>query len=45
MKKLGKVKILAIVSLSAVALAASIVVAQSVKTDRNNGQGPRHGPV
>ena len=40
MKKL-KV-ILAIASLSAVALAASIAVAQSVKTDRANQQGRRH---
>jgi len=39
MKKLGKVKMLAIASLSAVALIASIAVAQSVKTDR--GSGPR----
>ncbi len=43
MKKLGKFKvILAIASLSAVALAASIAVAQSVKTDRSNQQGRRH---
>jgi len=42
MKKLGKVKLVAIASLSAVVLVASIAVAQSVKTDRNNGQGPRH---
>lgn len=43
MKKLGKLKvILAIASLSAVALAASIAVAQSVKTDQANGQGRRH---
>ena len=41
MKKLGKVKILAIASLSAVVLVASIAVAQSVKTDRGSGQGPR----
>jgi Spy/CpxP family protein refolding chaperone len=40
MKKL-KV-ILAIASLSAVALAASIAVAQSVKTDQANQQGRRH---
>ena len=40
MKKLGKVKMLAIASLSAVALIASIAVAQSVRTDR--GSGPRH---
>jgi Spy/CpxP family protein refolding chaperone len=36
MKKIGKVKLLAIASLSAVVLAASIAVAQSVKTE---GQG------
>jgi periplasmic protein CpxP/Spy len=43
MKKLGKFKvILAIASLSAVALAASIAVAQSVKTDQANPQGRRH---
>lgn len=41
MKKLGKVKLLAIASLSAVVLVASIAVAQSVKTDRANGQSPR----
>src|SRR6266566_8623518 len=41
MKKLGKVKMLAIASLSAVVLVASIAVAQSVKTDRGNGQDPR----
>ena len=43
MKKLGKFKIVAIASLSAIALAASIAIAQSVKTDRGNGQGPRQG--
>jgi len=43
MKKLGKGKlILAIASLSAVALAASLAVAQSVKTDQGNQQGRRH---
>jgi Spy/CpxP family protein refolding chaperone len=43
MKKLGKFRvILAIASLSAVALAASIAVAQSVKTDQANPQGRRH---
>jgi Spy/CpxP family protein refolding chaperone len=43
MKKLGKFKlVLAIASLSAVALAASIAVAQSVKTDQSNQQGRRH---
>jgi periplasmic protein CpxP/Spy len=42
MKKLGKVKLLAIASLSAVVLViASLAVAQSVKTSRENGQGPR----
>jgi len=42
MKKLGKVKLLAIASLSAVVLlVASIAVAQSVKTHR--GQGQRGG--
>ena len=43
MKKLGKFKILAIASLSAIALTASIAIAQTVKTDRDNGQGPRQG--
>ena len=46
MKKLGKLKMLAIASLSAIALAASIaVVAQSVKTDQDNGKprGDWHG--
>jgi len=38
MNKLGKYKKLAIASLSAIALAASIAVAQTVKTDQNNGQ-------
>ena len=43
MKKLGKFRvILAIASLSAVALATSIAVAQSVKTDQANPQGRRH---
>ena len=41
MKKLGRFKILAIASLSAIALAASIAIAQSVKTDRGNGQRPQ----
>ena len=43
MMKLGKVKTLAIASLSAIALAASIAVAQTVKTDQGNlnGQKPR----
>jgi periplasmic protein CpxP/Spy len=42
MKKLGKVKMLAIGSLSAIVLVASIAVAQSVKTDQANQQGRRH---
>jgi periplasmic protein CpxP/Spy len=41
MKKPGKFKMLAIATLSAIALAASIAVAQSVKTDQGNGQGSR----
>jgi Spy/CpxP family protein refolding chaperone len=45
MKKLGKFKMLAIASLSAIALTASIAVAQSVKTDQDNGKprGDWHG--
>jgi Spy/CpxP family protein refolding chaperone len=43
MKKLGKVKVLAIASLSAVVLAASIAVAQSVKTDTQGDKGGRRG--
>jgi periplasmic protein CpxP/Spy len=43
MKKLGKVKVLAIASLSAVVLAASIAVAQSVKTDGQGDKGGRGG--
>lgn len=43
MKKLGKVKLLAIASLSAVVLTASIAVAQSVKTESQDGKGSRHG--
>lgn len=39
MMKLGKVKTLAIASLSAIALAASIAVAQTVKTDQGNQTG------
>ena len=39
MKKLGKAKWLAIASLSAVVLVASIAVAQSVKTDTQDGKG------
>jgi len=42
MKKFGKLKMLTIASLSAIALAASIGVAQSVKTDQDKGQGARH---
>jgi len=43
MKTLGRFKlVLAIASLSAVALAASIAMAQSVKTDQANQQGRRH---
>ena len=43
MKKFGKVKLLAIASLSAVVLAASIAVAQSVKTEGQDGKAARHG--
>src|ERR1043166_1209510 len=43
MKKLGKVKVLAIASLSAVVLAASIAVAQSVKTGTQGDKGGRRG--
>jgi protein CpxP len=39
MKKLGKVKLMAIASLSAVVLTASIAVAQSVKTEGEQGKG------
>ncbi|MFN2531132.1 MAG: Spy/CpxP family protein refolding chaperone [Pyrinomonadaceae bacterium] len=41
MKQLGRFKTLAIASLSAIALAGSIVVAQSVKTDTDKTQGAR----
>ena len=41
MNKLGRFKTLAIATLSAIALAASIAVAQTVTTDQNNAQGPR----
>ena len=41
MKKLGKFRMLAIATLSAIALAASIAVAQTVKTDQDNGQKSR----
>ena len=40
MKKLRKIKLLAIGSLSAIVLVASVAVAQSVKTDQAKGQGP-----
>lgn len=44
MKKLGKVKLLAIASLSAVVLiVGSMAVAQTVKTGRGDGQGRRGG--
>ena len=43
MRKPGKVKLLAIASLSAVVLAASIAVAQSVKTETQDGNGSRRG--
>ena len=43
MKKLGKVKLLAIASLSAIVLTASIAVAQSVKTETQDGKGSRQG--
>ncbi|HEV2904797.1 MAG TPA: Spy/CpxP family protein refolding chaperone [Pyrinomonadaceae bacterium] len=43
MRKLGKVKLLAIASLSAVVLAASVAVAQSVKTETQDGKSARHG--
>jgi len=41
--KLSKVKVLAIASLSAVVLAASIAVAQSVKTETQGDKGGRRG--
>ena len=41
MKKLGKVKMLAIASLSAIVMVASIAVAQKVKTEGGDGQGHR----
>jgi|SRR6185436_615379 Spy/CpxP family protein refolding chaperone len=41
MKRLGNFKLMAIASLSAVVLLASIAVAQKVKTEGDNGQGPR----
>jgi Spy/CpxP family protein refolding chaperone len=41
MNKLGRFKILAIATLSAIALAASIAVAQTVTTDQGNTEGTR----
>ena len=41
MSKLGRFKTLAIATLSAIVLAASIVVAQTVTTDQGNTQEPR----
>lgn len=41
MKKFGRYKMLAIATLSAIALAASIAVAQTVTTNQDNGQGAR----
>lgn len=41
MKKLGRFKMLAIATLSAIALAASIAVAQTVTQDQGTGQGAR----
>jgi Spy/CpxP family protein refolding chaperone len=41
MTKSGRFKMLAIATLSAIALAASIAVAQTVTTNQDNGQGPR----
>jgi len=43
MKKLGNFKIVVIATLSAIVLAASIAVAQAVKTDTGSGQAPRSG--
>jgi periplasmic protein CpxP/Spy len=43
MKKLGNIKWLAIASLSAVVLTASIAVAQSVKTEGQDGKGRGRG--
>src|SRR5262244_3275584 len=40
---IGRIKTVAIASLSAIALAASIAVAQTVTTDQSNPQGPRTG--
>jgi periplasmic protein CpxP/Spy len=41
MSKLGRFKMLAIAGISAIALAASIAVAQTVTTTQDNGQGGR----
>ena len=41
MNKLGRFKTLAIATLSAIALAASIAVAQTVTPDQGNTQGTR----
>jgi protein CpxP len=41
MKKSGRFKVLAIATLSAIALVASIAVAQTVNTNQDNGQGAR----
>ncbi|HEU4794512.1 MAG TPA: Spy/CpxP family protein refolding chaperone [Pyrinomonadaceae bacterium] len=41
MNKLGRFKVLAIATLSAIVLAASIAVAQTVTPDQGNGQGAR----
>ena len=43
MKNLGRYNKLAIASLSAIALAASIAVAQTVKTDQDHGRGGMRG--
>jgi Spy/CpxP family protein refolding chaperone len=40
---IGRIKTVAIASLSAIALAASIAVAQTVTTDQSKPQGPRAG--
>ena len=41
MSKLGRFKMLAVAAISAIALAASIAVAQTVTTNQDNGQGAR----
>jgi hypothetical protein len=46
MKKLGRIKLLTIAAVSAIALAGSIAVAQTVTTDQNKQAttaGHRHG--